>query len=60
MALDDVSFTIEIAYISRATLDPKRHRTPLDLETGNIVWALKRLRGYFGEQSFAYSPVTRR
>ena len=35
-----------IAYISRAALDPERHWTPLDLEVGSTVWALKRLRGY--------------
>ena len=35
-----------IAYISRATLDLERHWTPLDLEAGSIVWALKRFRGY--------------
>ena len=34
-----------IAYIRRATLDSERRRTPLDLEAGSIVWALKRLRG---------------
>ena len=32
-----------IAYISRATLDSERHWTPLNLEAGSIVWALKRL-----------------
>ena len=35
-----------IAYICRATLDSEGHRTPLDLEAGSIVWAIKRLRGY--------------
>ena len=35
-----------IAYISRATLDSQRHWTPLDLEAGSIVSAIKRLRGY--------------
>ena len=35
-----------IAYISRATLDSERHWTPLDLEDGSTVWAIKRLRGY--------------
>ena len=34
-----------IAYISRATCDSARHWSPLDLEAGSIVWALKRLRG---------------
>ena len=34
-----------IAYVSRATLDSERHWTPLDLEAGSIVWAIKRLRG---------------
>ena len=42
---EDVSIE-PIAYISRATLDSERHWTPLDLEAGIIVWALKRLRGY--------------
>ena len=39
-----------VAYISRATLDSERRWIPLDLGTGSIVWAPKRLRGYFGEQ----------
>ncbi|MEP6128022.1 MAG: ribonuclease H family protein [Marinobacter sp.] len=34
-----------ITYTSRATLDSERHGTPLDLEAGNIVWAIIRLRG---------------
>ena len=34
-----------IAYISRAALDSERHWTPLYLEAGSIVWALKRLGG---------------
>ena len=34
-----------IAYVSRATLDSERHWTPLDLEAGSIVRAVKRLRG---------------
>ena len=59
VTLDDVSFTMKTAYISRATLDSERHWTPLDLGTGSIVWAPKRLRGYHREQSFAYPPATR-
>ena len=35
-----------IPFISRATLDSERHWTPLDIEPGSIVWAIKRLRGY--------------
>ena len=35
-----------IAYITRVTLDSERHWTPLDLEAGSIVWAIKRLRDY--------------
>ena len=35
-----------IAYISRAALDSEKHWTPLDLEAGSIVWALRRLRRY--------------
>ena len=34
-----------IAYVSRAKLDSERHWTPLNLEAGSIVWALKHLRG---------------
>ena len=41
-----------IAYISRAMLDSERHWTPLDLEAGSIVWALKRLRGYLWRTKF--------
>ena len=37
--LDDVSFTMKIVYISRATLDSERHWTPLDLGMGSIAWA---------------------
>ena len=59
MTLDDVSFTMKNAYISRATLDSDRHWTLLDLETGSIVWAPEHLRGYCGEQSSVYPPATR-
>ena len=55
----DVAFTMKIAYISRATLNSERHWTPLDLGTGSIVWAPKRLRRYCGGQSSAYPPATR-
>ena len=41
-----------IAYIIRATLDSERHWTPLDLEAGSIVWALKRLHGYLWGTTF--------
>ena len=41
-----------IAYISRSTLDSERHWTPLDLEAGNIVWAIKRLRDYLWGMKF--------
>ena len=57
--LDNVSFTMKIAYISRATPDSKRHWTSLGFATGRFVWAPKRLRGFFGEQSSAYPPTTR-
>ena len=50
---------MKIAYTSRATLESERHWTSLDLGIGNIVWAPKHLRGYCGEQSFAYPPATR-
>ena len=59
MTLDDVLFTMKIAYISRATLDSEKHWTPLDLGTGSIVQASKRLQEYCGEQSSAYPPATR-
>ena len=59
MTLDDVSFTMKTAHISRATLDSERHWTPLGLGTGSIVWAPKRLRGYCGEQSSSYPAATR-
>ena len=41
-----------IAYNSRATLDSERHWTPLELEAGSIVCALKRLRGYLWGTKF--------
>ena len=50
---------MKIAYISRTTLDSEKHWDPLDLETGSICWAPKRLRGYFGQHSSAYSAATR-
>ena len=59
VTLDNVSFTMNIAYISRAILDSERHWTPPDLVTGSMVWAPKRLRGYRGERNFAYPPATK-
>ena len=41
-----------IAYIGRATLDPERHWTSLDLEADIIGWAIKRLRGYLWGTKF--------
>ena len=41
-----------IAYIVRATLDSESHWTPLDLEAGSVVWALKYLRGYLWGTKF--------
>eukprot|EP00752_Nemacystus_decipiens_P015617 g13940.t1 len=41
-----------IVYISRATLPSERNWTPLDLEAGSIVWAIKRLRGYLWMNKF--------
>ena len=41
-----------IIYISRATLDSERSWTPLDLEAGSIVWAIKRLRGHLSSTRF--------
>ena len=41
-----------IAYISRATLDSERHWTPLDLQAGSIVWAIKLLRAYLWGTKF--------
>lgn len=39
------SFVTPILYVSRATLDPERHWTLLDLEVGSIFWVIKGLRG---------------
>ena len=41
-----------IAYVSRATLDSGRHWTPMDLEAGSIIGAIKRLRGYLWGTKF--------
>ena len=41
-----------ITDISRATLDSERSWTPLDLEAGSIVWAIKRLRGHLWSTRF--------
>ena len=49
-----------IAYISRVTLDSERHRTPLDLEAGSVVWGIKILEGYLWGTNFASSRITRR
>ncbi|WP_431195313.1 RNase H-like domain-containing protein [Alloalcanivorax venustensis] len=49
-----------IAYISCATLDSERHWTPLDLEAGNIVWAIERLRGYLWGMKFQFFRTTKR
>ncbi|CAB1118696.1 unnamed protein product [Ectocarpus sp. CCAP 1310/34] len=55
-SLDDLGATLKqeqadgsvrpIVFISRSTLDAERNWTPLDLEAGAIVWAIKRLRRY--------------
>ena len=37
VTLDDVSFTVAIAYISRATLDSERQWTPLRSGTGSNI-----------------------
>ena len=41
-----------LIYVSRATLDSERSWTPLDLEAGSIVWAIKRLRGHLWSTNF--------
>ena len=41
-----------VVYISRATLDSERHWSPLDLEAGSIVRAIKRLRTYLWGTKF--------
>ena len=41
-----------IAYISRDTLDSEKHWTPIYLEAGSIVRALKRLGGYLWGTKF--------
>ena len=49
-----------IDYISRATLNSERHWTPLDLEAGSIVSAIKRHRGYLWGTKFASFRITSR
>ena len=39
-------------YISRATLESECSWTPLDLEAGSIIWAIKRLRGHLWSTKF--------
>ena len=41
-----------IPYMSRATLDSERSWTPLELEAGSIVWAIKLLRGHLWSAKF--------
>ena len=41
-------------FISRAAIDSERQWTPLDLEAGNIVWIIKRLRGYLWGTNFRF------
>ena len=43
-----------IVFISRATIEPERHWTPLDLKAGNIVWSIKRLRGCLWGTNFLF------
>ncbi|CAB1103025.1 unnamed protein product [Ectocarpus sp. CCAP 1310/34] len=45
-------FVRPILFVSRATLESERNWTVLDLEAGRIVWAIKRLRGYFWSTHF--------
>ena len=45
-----------IVFISRATLESESHWTPLDLESGSIVWSVKRLRGYLWASSRTTRP----
>ena len=59
VTLDDISFAMLIAYISRATLDSERHWTFIDLGTGNFVWVPTRLRGYCVEQCSANHSAAR-
>lgn len=39
-------------HISRTTLNSERHRNSLDLEAGNVICAVKRLRGYLCSTKF--------
>ena len=51
VTLNDVSFTIKIAYISQLTLDSERPWTALDLETGRVVLSTQTPpRMYFGNK----------
>ena len=43
-----------IVFISRATIEPERHWTPLDLKADNIVWSIKRLRGCLWGTNFLF------
>ena len=45
-----------IAYISRATPDFERRWTPLDVEAGSVVRAIKRLRGCLWSTKFRILP----
>ena len=56
MRMDDVAFTMKIAFINRATLDSENQRwTPLRLGTRSIVWAAKRFRGIIKKTKFRVS-----
>ena len=50
VTLDDVSFTMKVAYISRVTLESDRHRTSLDWGTGSIVELLSASEGTVGNK----------
>ena len=47
-----------IVFSSRSTIEPERHWTPLDLETGGIVWSIKRLRSYLWGTKFRFFRTT--
>lgn len=64
-SIDDSGATLEqeqkdgsirpIVFISRATLEPERHWTPLGLKADSIVWSIKRLlRGYLWGTKFTF------
>ena len=48
-----------IVLISRTTIESERHRTPLDMGTGSIIWRIKRIQGCLWGTNFRFFRTRR-